>query len=173
MAEAAATTTGEAAAIVEVDVVVVGASFTGIELLHQLRRRAEGRGLRIALVDRAVRHGYLPLVHERLCRRLAIDASDLETGASVDVDADARLWVGEVAAIDPAAKEVALADGRRLRGRFLVIAVGSILAPPPAIAGREHLRVYKLQGEQTAAGEALAGLLLSRSRETRTLEVAS
>ncbi|MEZ4385101.1 MAG: FAD-dependent oxidoreductase [Nannocystaceae bacterium] len=142
-----------------VDVLILGASFTGIELLYQLRRRAEGRGLQVAIVDRHRRHGYLPLVHERMCGRLRPRESELDTAAAIDRDADARFVEGEIVAFDPALKEVALADGRRLRGRFVVVALGSILEPPPAIVGRESLAIYKLNDEQRSAAAALEELL--------------
>ncbi|MCA9656988.1 MAG: FAD-dependent oxidoreductase [Myxococcales bacterium] len=141
------------------DVLILGASFTGIELLYQLRRRPEGRALQVTIVDRHRRHGYLPLVHERLCGRLGPGESELDTAAAIDRDADARFIEGEIVGLDPEAKEVSLADGRRLRGRFVVVALGSILEPPAAIAGREALAIYKLADEQRAAAGELDALL--------------
>lgn len=143
----------------DTDVLILGASFLGLELLHQLRRRPQGRGLRVTLVDRHRRHGYLPLVHERLCGRLAPGESEIDTAAAVDADTDASFVQGEIVAVDVLAKEVLLASGLRLRGRFLVIAVGSVLEPPPAIVGREHLVRYKLADEQKSAAAALEHLL--------------
>ena len=61
----------EPASSVDADVLVLGASFAGIELVHQLQRRADPPGLRIVVVDRVREHGYLPLVHERLVGVLA------------------------------------------------------------------------------------------------------
>ncbi len=143
----------------DTDVLILGASFLGLELLHQLRRRPQGRGLRVMLVDRHRRHGYLPLVHERLCGRLDPGESEIDTAAAVDADVDACFVQGEIVAVDAPAKEVLLASGLRLRGRFLVIALGSILEPPPAIVGREHLVRYKLADEQESATTTLANLL--------------
>ena len=158
-AEAARSGTAAAGEVESSDVLILGASFTGLELLYQLRRRPAGRGLRVTLIDRHRRHGYLPLVHERLCGRLEPGESEIHTAADVDADADASFVQGEIVAIDPVAKEVELAGGRRLRGRFLVVALGSVLEPPPAIDGREHLLRYKLADEQVVAAQRLAELL--------------
>ncbi len=155
------------------DVLILGASFTGLELLYQLRKRPAGRGLRVTLVDRHRRHGYLPLVHERLCGRLEPGESEIHTAAEIEADVDASFVQGEIVAVDPHTKEVELAGGRRLAGRFLVVALGSVLSPPPAIEGREHLLRYKLPDEQVDAAERLAALLSSSAREgrARTLTV--
>jgi NADH dehydrogenase len=55
----------------------------------------------------------------------------------------------------------------------VVIALGSVLAPPPGLVGREHLIGYKFAGEFNEAHAHLAGLLggaelLGRRRSTRT-----
>jgi NADH dehydrogenase len=50
-------------------------------------------------------------------------------------------------------------SGERISGRFVVIALGSVLAPPPGLAGREHLIGYKFAGEFGQAHAHLAGLL--------------
>ncbi|HGG57631.1 MAG TPA: hypothetical protein ENK31_07540, partial [Nannocystis exedens] len=79
-------------------------------------------------------------------------------------------------AVDPPAKIVRLASGERFSARFLVIALGSILEPPPAISGAQHLVRYKLADEQESAAAALAGLLgpdspLSTDTEAPTIAV--
>ncbi len=145
--------------ISDTDVLILGASFIGLELLHQLRRRPQGRGLRVTIIDRHRRHGYLPLVHERLCGRLAPGESEIDTAAAIEADVDACFIQGEIVAVDTFSKEVLLASGQNLHGRFLVIALGSVLEPPPAIPGSQHLVRYKLADEQESATAALADLL--------------
>ena len=48
------------------DLLILGASFAGIELYHQLRASRAGRKLHITLVDRQAVHGYIPLCQERI-----------------------------------------------------------------------------------------------------------
>lgn len=141
------------------DVLILGASFAGIELVHQLRRSARGRGLKITVVDRQPAHPYIPLVQERLVARLDPAASVLATRRCVEGPAGARYVVGEVAGLDPDRKEVTLASGERLRGRFIVVALGSVPAPPAAIEGAERFVDYKFEDEFNRAAERLAGLL--------------
>lgn len=140
------------------DVLILGASFAGIELFHQLRRRRAGRALRITVVDRQATHGYIPLVQERLCERLKIAASELATARAV-TDAGGRYVTGEVVGFDADARAVKLATGERISGRFVVVALGSVEWAPSGLAGREHLIGYKFAREFAAAHEHLAALL--------------
>lgn len=137
------------------DLVILGASFAGIELVYQLRRRRAGRALRIAVVDRQDRHGYIPLVQERMVDRLPPARTELSTRAYVESEKGSRYVVDAVVGFDPARKEVALASGERLRGRFVVVALGSSLEPPPQLPGGEGLLGYKFAGEFAAARAAL------------------
>lgn len=142
-----------------VDVLILGASFAGVELVHQLRRSAAGRGLSLAVVDRQAEHGYVPLVHERLTRRIETAATALATRRYVESGGGSRYIVGEVRSLDPGRKEVLLASGERLRGRFVVVALGSVLAPPPTLEGEGLLLGYKFGGEFADTAEKLAALL--------------
>ena len=141
------------------DLLILGASFAGIELYHQLRRSRAGRELHITLVDRQAVHGYIPLCQERIVGRLPPARSALSTARSVEGDPRARYVLGEVEAFDPATREVLLASGERLRGRFVAVALGSVLTPPPALMGREHLLGYKFDDEFEASHARLAALL--------------
>lgn len=140
------------------DVLILGASFAGVELVHQLRRSKAGRALKITVVDRQPAHGYIPLAQERLCERLTPEGSTLATAGAI-AGAGQRFVVGEVVGLDVDAKTVQLASGERLAGRFIVIALGSVLTPPPGLEGREHLIGYKFEDEFQAAHAWLAGLL--------------
>ncbi len=136
------------------DVVILGASFAGIEVLLQLRRRAT-KALRVVVVDRQREHGYLPLVHERLAGRTPEEGARLASAKFIDSLPETEFVEGEVAELDPSAKAVTLADGRRIEGRFLVVALGSVVTPPPELPGAEHLHTYKLGPQFQRTREAL------------------
>lgn len=143
----------------QADVLILGASFAGVELVHQLRRRRAGRKLSLVVVDRQAEHGYIPLVQERLVGRIDRAASSLPTRRYIESDGRARLVVGAVQAFDPERKEVLLGSGERLRGRFVVVALGSTLAPPPAIPGAGRFAGYKFGAEFDDACARLAAVL--------------
>lgn len=128
---------------VDTDVLVLGASFSGIELLYQLMRYSEGRLPRTTVVDRATQHGYLPLVQERLCGRLDPQASTLDTATYVRSLPQTRFVQDEIVGLDPDRKEVELASGARIRARFIVVALGSTTDPPAGFPGAEHVLSYK------------------------------
>jgi len=139
------------------DVVVLGASFAGIEVLLQLQRRLP-RPLRIVVVDRQERHGYIPLVHERLCGRVPLSSTELDTAAFVRSLPGVTFIHDDVVALDPEAKRVELRSGQRIEARFVVVALGSELAPPPALPGAEHLLRYKFTDEMEHARQRLVAL---------------
>lgn len=132
------------------DVLILGASFAGMELYHRLRRTRAGRALAITIVDRQTEHGYIPLIQERLTLRLPLARSALPTAWCVQQDPRARYLVDEVIGLDPDTREVALASGSRLRARFVVVALGSLLAAPPTMP-EQHLLGYKFAHEFVAA----------------------
>lgn len=140
------------------DVLVLGASFAGIEVVLQLQRRL-ARPLRITVVDRQPSHGYIPLVHERLCGRLPAETTALPTARFVDSLPGASFVRGEVSAFDPDRKQVTLTSGQRIRARFVVVALGSELAPPPSLPGSELLLRAKQGDEVEHARERLDELL--------------
>ena len=59
----------------DADVLVLGASYAGVEVAYQLHRQATAKPPRVVVVDRDREHGYLPLVQERLLGAIPIDAS--------------------------------------------------------------------------------------------------
>lgn len=149
---------GDAGVAHRCDVVVLGASFAGVEVLLQLQRRL-ARPLQIMVVDRQERHPYIPLVHERLTGRMPLETTELHTAAFVGSLPGVRFVKDEVISLDPKAKRVELRSGQRIEARFVVVALGSELAPPPGLAGGEHLVRYKLGHEVEAARERLAAVL--------------
>jgi NADH dehydrogenase len=70
-----------------------------------------------------------------------------------------RYVLGEVVGIDVQTKTVQLASGERVSGRFVVVALGSALAAPQQLPGREHLLGYKFADEFDEARTHLAALL--------------
>ncbi|MDT7756996.1 MAG: hypothetical protein QOH27_2894 [Mycobacterium sp.] len=144
--------------VTDCDVLILGGSMAGIELVHQLRRSPAGRALRIAVIDRQAVHGYIPLAHERLCLRLPMSTSELATAQQVE-NAGYRYVLGDVAGMDVPTKTVELASGERVSGRFVVVALGSALAAPQRLPGREHLLGFKFASEFDEACAHLAALL--------------
>lgn len=154
-----------------IDVLVLGASFAGVELVYQLYRREAGRKLRIVVIDRQREHGYVPLAHERLCRRTPDRQFVLPTARYIDSLPNAELVQDEVVALDPESKTVELASGTKLRGRFVVVALGSVSSPPAELAGREHLQAHKLADELAEAGRRLDEVLRGHGDVPRVLVV--
>ncbi|MBK6919073.1 MAG: FAD-dependent oxidoreductase [Deltaproteobacteria bacterium] len=152
--EPAASTSGP-----DADVIIVGASFAGIEVLYQLQRRLADRPPRVLVIDRVREHGYIPLMQERLVDALPAARSLLHTAAWIDAQPRTRFVQGEVTDVDVDAHAVVLADGRRFEARVLVLAVGSELVPPPSLPGHERLLSHKSAAQferlQAALGEAL------------------
>jgi len=142
--------------VTDTDVLILGASFAGIEVLHELVSYAEGSPPATIVIDRLTRHGYLPLVQERLCGRLDPDASVLDTASYVRSVPRAQFVAGEVVALDPETKVVTLASGAQYRGRFVVVALGSESSPPQALEGREHILGYKTPEDFDRAARAIA-----------------
>lgn len=149
----------------DVDVLILGGSFLGVELVRQLRRRRRGRALDIAVIDRCVDHPYIPLTHELLTERLAVGVDAKTVLASADwvrQRAPARWVQGDIAAFDPASHVATLTDGSALSGRFVVVALGSEVRAPAGLPGGELLRAYKFRDEFEASKAAIAERL-SRS----------
>ena len=146
----------------DADVLVLGASFAGIEVVLQLRRRARRR-LRIVVVDRQRTHGYLPLVQERLCDRLPLETTELPSADVLAGLPDTRFVTDEVVDLDVEGKSVRLGSGAKLRARFIVVALGSVLEPPAEITGRERLHTHKFAPGFRRAHERLHELLVGES----------
>ncbi len=140
-------------------IVILGASFAGIEVLYQLVRAFDGRPPPIVVVDRQTTHGYLPLVQERLCGVLDPGASRLDTRGFVTSVPGARFMNAEVRGFDPATKTVQLADGTTVSGRFVVVALGSGFDAPKGIEGAERVLGYKGEADFEHAREALVRTL--------------
>ncbi len=139
----------------DADILILGASFAGVEVVYQLQRHEPGRRLRTMVVDRQREHGYLPLAQERLVGRIDPAASSLKTGEYVDGLANAVFVHDEVKSLDAETRQVTLASGARLRARFVVVALGSVLEPPPDLLGREEILVHKSGPQFEAASRGI------------------
>jgi NADH:ubiquinone reductase (H+-translocating) len=154
----------------DADVLVLGASFAGIEVLYQLQRRASSPPPRVIVIDRERRHGYLPLVQERLLGTIPTATSVLESAAWIESVEGARFVQADVVGFDPDAREVELDDGRKLRAKIVVVALGSVLAAPPSLPGGERLLAHK-SGEQFEATRAAIAAALEGDGETPRIVV--
>lgn len=154
----------------EADLLVLGASMLGIELVYQVRRRAKKR-VRTIVVDRQARHPYIPLCHERLCGRIPTRATELETAAYVAADAASTFLQEEITAFDPETHVATLANGDTVRGRVVVVALGSTVAPPAGIEGAERMLTLKSSAAWERANDALEAALTGAGEETPPIVV--
>src|SRR6516164_4952843 len=100
-------------------VVVVGAGFGGLAAVRRLART----GFRTTLIDRNVYATFQPLLYQVATAGLA--SSDIAYPArAVSRRYGAVYRHGELAGIDPAARQVLLADGTTLGYDYLVLATG-------------------------------------------------
>jgi NADH dehydrogenase FAD-containing subunit len=156
----------------DADVLVLGASFFGVELVRELVRRRGREPLRVCVVDRLSRQPYVPLCHELLTGRLSSEEATLETAAYVTSHGGEYVQ-DEIVGLDPATHTVTLASGRTLVGRTVVVALGSNVMSPPvhpssATAGTVHLRGLKASEDVDAVARALASI---RGRPARVAVV--
>ena len=144
------------------DVLVLGASFVGVELLRRLRRSRRGRALSVVVVDRQATHPYIPLGHELLTRRLpagVLGETELETSRYATASPGVTWIEAEVASFDPKTKTARLADGRELGARFVVVGLGSEVAPPASLPGGDAMVAYKFKAQLERARVALEAAL--------------
>lgn len=156
----------------DTDVLILGASFLGVELVRELVRRKGRRALRFTVIDRLSRHPYVPLCHELLTGRLTREEATLDTAAFV-TSHGGQYVEDEIVALEPSTRTVTLASGRTIVGRTIVIALGSVVSSPPARtsvsrASTVHLRGLKAGEDVEAVARALASI---RGRPARVAVV--
>ena len=152
------------------DVIILGASYAGVEVAYQLHRQAPANPPRIVVVDRDREHGYLPLVQERLLGVISAETSKVQTAAYIEGLPGARYVQGEVVGFDPDSRSVELADGTRLTARVIIVALGSVLQAPKSVVGGEVLMAHK-SPEQFAALHSVLGRILDGSIATPRIVV--
>jgi NADH dehydrogenase FAD-containing subunit len=91
----------------------------------------------------------------------------LDTAAFVRSLPGARFVQDDVIALDPEDKRVELRSGQKLEARFVVVALGSELAPPRGLPGGEQLLRYKLGDELEHARQRLGAALEDGGGEAR------
>jgi NADH:ubiquinone reductase (H+-translocating) len=109
---------------------VVGASFTGVEVLHQLRKRGVLPSIETVVVDRRAEHAYIPLVHELVAGEVDRAQYVLQTAQYVRSLPGCTYLVDTVVSIDPMSHEATLASGASVRARAIVLALGSTVEQP-------------------------------------------
>jgi NADH dehydrogenase len=103
-------------------VVIVGGGFAGMGCARKLAKRPD---IHVTLIDKHNYHQFQPLLYQVATSQLPSSdvATNLRKRFRKHPNVDVKL--GEVTAVDPAAKQVTLASGQTVRGHVLVLAAGS------------------------------------------------
>lgn len=101
--------------------VIIGGGFAGLYLAQSLRRAP----VRITLVDRRNHHLFQPMLYQVASAALA--PQDIATPIRVVLrhQRNVNVLMGEVTAVDPAAREVRLADGASIAYDYCAVATGA------------------------------------------------
>ncbi len=114
-------------------VVVVGAGFGGLATMRRLARA----GARTTLVDRNVYSTFQPLLYQ--VATAGLTSSDVAYPArGVTRKYHARFRRGDLTGIDPALRQITLADGTKLGYDYLILATGVVAAYHGIAGGAEH-----------------------------------
>ena len=135
-------------------VVVVGAGFGGLAAVRRLART----GFRTTLIDRNVYATFQPLLYQVATAGLA--SSDVAYPArAVSRRYGAVYRHGDLAGIDPAARQVLLADGTTLGYDYLVVATGVAAAYHGIPGAAEHtVGLYTRRHATALRDRIMAGL---------------
>lgn len=102
-------------------VVVIGAGFAGLQLIHDLKRS----GVSITLIDRRNHHLFQPLLYQVATTVLATSEIAWPIRHLFRDRAEVETLLGEVVGVDRAGRSVVLKDGARVPFDTLVIATGT------------------------------------------------
>lgn len=102
-------------------VVVVGGGFGGLQLVNGLK----GAGVRITLIDRRNHHLFQPLLYQVATTILSTSEIAWPIRHLYSDRPEVTTLLGEVSAVDTAAREVKLRDGTALHYDTLVLATGA------------------------------------------------
>jgi NADH dehydrogenase len=135
-------------------VVVVGAGFGGLAAVRKLARS----GARVTLVDRNIYSTFQPLLYE--VASAGLSGSDVAYPVrAVSHRLGAVFRHGELAAIEPTARQIVLADGARLGYDYLILATGVTAAYHGVPGAAEHsLGLYTRQDAIVLRDRIMAGL---------------
>jgi NADH dehydrogenase len=102
-------------------VVIIGAGFAGLYLAKGLRRAP----VRITLIDRRNHHLFQPMLYQ--VATAALNPADIATPirAILGQQRNLEVMLGDVSAVDPAAREVRLDDGEVIGYDYCVVATGA------------------------------------------------
>lgn len=119
----------------EIDLLLLGASFAGLEFVHQLDRGGyfkKNPKARIVVVDRVDRASYLPLIHEEIYEPDEL-ADPVKVRPFFDRFEQLNFVQAQVKSVDCAKRRVVLEHGQVLCAKRLVIALGSVIQTPKAL----------------------------------------
>lgn len=154
---------------------ILGAGYAGLRAAVDLDRllRARGRGDTVTLVDQFPYHQLLQVLHKAAAD--AIDRSEIVYElAPLLSKGGVRFVEGRIARINPAGREVDLADGRALAYDRLVIALGAETAYYGVPGAREHTLPLRSLDDATRIRDHVGAAYLAAARaadpqERRTL----
>lgn len=129
----------------ETDILVLGASFAGLEFVHQLERSGYFRRrpkARVVVVDKVDQASYLPLIHEELFEPPEF-ANPVKVRSLFDRLDSVQFVRAEVKEVDFRQRSAELCDGRVFRAERLVVALGSVLAAPASVDPEKRAWVLK------------------------------
>ncbi len=135
--------------------VILGAGTAGTMIANKLRRRLDEAEWSITVVDRDDEHHYQP--GYLFVPFGGYDRADVVRSRHHFLPDGVDLVLGEIDAVEPEARRVALADGRTLDYDYLVIATGTSPRPDqtPGLLGPEWRRsifdFYTLEGAEALA----------------------
>lgn len=111
-------------------VVILGGGFAGLYAAKGLRRAP----VRVTLVDRRNHHLFQPMLYQ--VATAALNPSDIATPirSILRRQANTEVLLGEAVSVDPAGREVLLADGAALKYDYLIVATGA----RHSYFGRDH-----------------------------------
>lgn len=101
--------------------IVVGGGFAGVAAAKQLARR----GVEVLLIDKNSYHQFQPLLYQVATAQIGTSEVARSLRSIFRRRRRVRVFVDEVTAIDPTARQVTLSDGTICRGRVLVLAMGA------------------------------------------------
>lgn len=114
------------------DILVLGASFSGLEFVYQLERRGyfeQHPNARVQVVDRVDQTSYLPLIHEEIYEPDEM-ADPVKVRHFFDRFEQVKFLQATVTEVDFEQRLVQFEDGSSLRAHHLVVALGSVLKVP-------------------------------------------
>ena len=102
-------------------VIIIGGGFGGLSAAQALKSAP----VDVTVIDRRNYHLFQPLLYQVATGSLSAGEVAAPIRGILGRQKNTRVWLGDVADIDPVAKRVLLADGASLEYDFLIVAAGS------------------------------------------------